>query len=186
MMPMYLGFILAAKSLRKLATILLLICFVLNIVGIGMAYWLQSRQLKQEMVAYLRSKALYKTQLVEINLTNTATNPLIKWEDETEFELNGEMYDVVKKDTVGNIQKIYCVADKKESELQQEMVKTNCGNNTKPKNANTLKLFSFFYKDAEPSVNHSFGLQLQKHYSFYLNSLPLTFNCIETPPPKFG
>jgi hypothetical protein len=171
--------------LRKLATILLLICFTLNLVGVSLVYVLQSHQLKQQMVAYLRTTALHKTQLIEIDLSNTNTTSPITWEDETEFELNGEMYDVVKKDTVGNIQKIYCIADTKETALQDEMLQANANNNGKQQHTQTLKLFSFFYKDVEPLAAYAFSLPLQSHQGFYTSYIPTVFGSVVAPPPKF-
>jgi hypothetical protein len=69
----------------------------------------------------------------------------LEWEDDHEFRLNGEMYDVIEKKIENNKLIIRCISDKKETELVTKYESMNRENNSRNKTALLLKFFGSTY-----------------------------------------
>jgi len=67
------------------------------------------------------AEAVHSSDLVLFKLTQAEANKQLNWEHEKEFEYQGEMYDVVKKETDGDTLFFYCWWDKKETKLNKKL-----------------------------------------------------------------
>lgn len=75
------------------------------------------------MKSFLQSQENHK-DILRFSFTKEEVNQM-KWEEDQEFRYNDEMYDVIEKKLSGNRIIIYCIADKKETNLLQEYQKNN-------------------------------------------------------------
>lgn len=109
----------------------------------------------------------------------------LQWEDEHEFKLNGEMYDVIEKRKEGDKTIIRCIADKKETALLEAYQKAAQKNDTSKNTSSALlKLMTTaFYQT--PSITLSpISNFSSKPIVFYSSSLLSRFRKITTPPPQ--
>ena len=113
----------------------------------------------------------------------------MEWIEEDEFRIDGEMYDVVKREFKNDFIYLYCFHDKKESILYSGIIKIiNRLIGDEQNNARNItvinSLFSEFYFSTKFETN-KFYLEIGSAY------LPIkTFNLldfdppIDTPPPR--
>ena len=82
---------------------------------------IQQHLIKEEAEEQILS-TINKNQLEQIN--ETENRNAIVWEEEgKEFSLNNQMYDVAKKESSNGNIILYCLNDKKEKQLIDEMIK---------------------------------------------------------------
>ena len=106
--------------------------------------------------------------------------------DNDEFIYNGKMYDVIKKENIGNTTIYYCLNDTKEDELflnlNKEVKNTMESNPVQNKTQQILKKINIplFYE-----VNKDYHINISKKVIFPNNILTLNYTFIDvlTPPP---
>jgi hypothetical protein len=112
----------------------------------------------------------------------------LKWNDEKEFEMSGNMYDIAQVEIENNQVIVYCIQDEKEEELNSNFEKVNKANTTKDKihfsqtlsNAfNLIAIENDIYRQEKISdITTISGSYFNKYGSVFLQS--------PTPPPKFS
>lgn len=112
-------------------------------------------------------------------------NDKINWKEENEFELNGLMYDVVKREDKGNYVILYCFNDEKEANLlknfkkhfdEERNKKSNSASKTNLTNISFTAIPGQIYKLS--FQNHLYE-QIHIKQSFYKS---VTIEVISPPP----
>jgi hypothetical protein len=107
----------------------------------------------------------------------------LEWEDEEEFKLDGEMYDMVDKEMQNGILIVRCIPDKREQQLLENYQK-DVARNTKDSKWSVIKLTitpfapSFFDKLLHPEKSFS------KQQVVFTSTIVSQSLSILTPPPK--
>jgi hypothetical protein len=108
--------------------------------------------------------------------------------DDEEFELNGKMYDVVKKEITSKYTIVYCYEDHKETNLNHKidvLIKSEFSKN--PFSKNQQKLIDFLHQIYITSSISNFIFFTQKtnnqHFPYILH-IPFEVIFIISPPPK--
>lgn len=104
---------------NKIVTILLLLSFVtpITVTYIWLNY--QKINLKQEVNLKIQS-GLDKERLVLLKFKSNKVEKQLKWKHSKEFELNGEMYDIVEKEIYGDTTYFWCYSDTGETQLNKK------------------------------------------------------------------
>ena len=123
-------FVIILISLKKILVIALLSMVVFSQVGYYAYFVVQQYCLKLQMKEYVLSHTA-KNELIQIDVATNEKD--IVWEEEKEFTLQGKMYDVVSRENVNGKEIIYCVDDKKETELIAKYKTTQKKNNSDKK-----------------------------------------------------
>jgi hypothetical protein len=93
----------------------------LHTTGLYIAFYFQQQELKREMKQYLRQHlqdaAIVTFVLEDVNKAS------FDFTGEEEFAYNGILYDIVKKEKKGAAIILYCVDDKKETQLVHSFMK---------------------------------------------------------------
>ncbi|MBK7377976.1 MAG: hypothetical protein IPJ03_03055 [Ignavibacteriales bacterium] len=111
----------------------------------------------------------------------------LHWIHEKEFRYNGNMYDIVKKETTGDRVIYYCFADKKEDLLETSFeVHFQNGKETKSLESNTHKINLLSLSDwiAQPANCRSILFALGYLFPAASESELTPFLNVITPPPK--
>jgi hypothetical protein len=169
--------------LKKLSLIIIIAVLICSQFG----YYFILRHQQQEQKEAVKEKIisqLKEEELESISLTDNQQN--IHWEDGgKEFELKGEMYDVVKSKTVDGKITLLCINDKKETALidhYNSITKHNSSSDKKEKSNtdNTINLF-VYHNDYSKNIY----VIKTKSYSSFINSfLPQPSADQTSPPPK--
>jgi len=180
--------------LKKLIVICLLVCFLLNITGYHIIFYLRQEQIKTEMRAAIRMRTYSEDETDFVFLLNDKQSmKQLNWEGDDEFSYKGEMYDVIERKiedarTNNPVRQgkliIRSIADKQETTLLDK-VKDHWNQNEKSnKVADELfqLLQSLFHSSKaeelvliKPSVNR---------IPFISLPLPSQVKKIPTPPPR--
>jgi hypothetical protein len=81
--------------------------------------WLKLERADIQEEALAKMQALSdETELTQIRIHRTETQQL-RWKDRHEFLYQGEMYDVVRKETRGDYTVYFCFRDSKETQLER-------------------------------------------------------------------
>lgn len=105
--------------ITRLLGIFLLFCLIAPITYTFMVIEYQKSQIRQEVKAQLKT-GLDQEELVQFKFTEEEKQLRLNWKDSKEFELNGEMYDVVETSIKGDTTYITCWHDKKETKLNKQ------------------------------------------------------------------
>jgi len=156
--------------------------------GYYFAFRLRQVELKKEVHAYLKShtndKHLthFKVQLTE----GTFTDERFAWENETEFEFEGKMYDVIGKTTSDTIMVLHCLEDKKETELLRAFaaVQNNETQHSKSRTSSLLQIISTVYLPMQIACVPEAPIAIRYNFNFYTSSPVERTADIPTPPPQ--
>lgn len=163
---------------RKLTSILLIICLCCTWLGYHLVFRVQLLSIKSEMKAFLRSQENHK-DVIELSFTHEESKKL-EWEDEAEFSYKGEMYDVIEKQTKGNRILLRCIADTKETALLQEYQKNNNRNSSNTFIAQLIT--AQFILPANDSIKKPERI-IKRYFSECTYSLLTTDSIVLSPPP---
>ncbi len=146
------------------------------------------REIKWKMIAGMNQE-----ELVLLKFTKEEINTKLRWEHSKEFEYNGQMYDIVSKEVIGDYIFYRVWWDHEETKLNKNLKKlvAVAFSQDEERNKAQMSLYvyleSFFFNDifdwkAKPS---------QKLWVVYQNTLhPEIFNSFllspPKPPPKFS
>ena len=118
-----------------------------------------------------------------------AENPAIQWEEEgKEFYLHGELFDVAKIKKVAGKTFIYCINDKKEEKLLQDLAQTiksqtdNNGSGKAGKYEIKFQITDLTIKNSEDIP--VFDPPSSYRYFIYDAELLTSFTKIKVPPPR--
>jgi len=170
--------------LKKLLAILLICCFLLNIIGFRIFFYFRQVEVKSEMKKLLRLNVDINEERFAFFLNDIEALQKLKWKGDDEFSLNGEMYDIIGKKIEDEKIVIRCIRDKEETALVNKL-KDNCRENEKcNKVVNELfqLLQTLFYNTK--SEDTSFGESAISSFCFPFERLPLQVKKIPTPPPQ--
>jgi hypothetical protein len=162
---------------RKLTSILLLICLGLTILGYHLVFNFQLAAVKSEMKEFLKTQRNNK-DVVQIILSEE--NKQVYWEEENEFRFKGEMYDVVEKKQQGNQVIIRCIPDKKETALLNEYQKNN------KRNSSNSTIFQLITAQFVLPVDHSLEKPekiMKRDFIDHSSSLLNNASTVFAPPP---
>lgn len=174
--------------MRKLVTFGLFILFTWQIIGFVGYFEISHARLKKEIKTLLK-QGVPKDELVYFEFDDKQLKDLI-WLKKNEFDLNGNLFDVVRSHRLEN-GKTYleCISDKKETILFAKLgqsVAMNLGDDSHPTPlSNWLKILHF----PVISVNYSieaetiFPNEIQKDFYSYQSIQSIKSIRIETPPP---
>ena len=156
----------------------LFVIFVINSIGCFIYFEIKRKSIRHEIKHSILHK-LPDNQLVRI--TNSEFN------DRNEFEMNGIMYDVMRKEVHNGVVILWCFEDKKETELNraiESMVRNDVANNPIKK---TQKILINFLKTPLSILEKPlfiFHLKINLHIKFTFTTLLSTiFLTVASPPP---
>jgi hypothetical protein len=151
----------------------------------GIQLYLAKQQVRKELL-----KEIPENLLVKISVEN---NKALQWEEEDEeFSLYGEMFDVVKLKYENGKKYAFCINDKNEDKLNavlDNVIRANMDiASGKTKNYTTAKIaipeWVFELQPALPS--HHYFSTIHKKYYTYKSSLYYHFIEIISPPPDLN
>jgi hypothetical protein len=159
-----------------------MICLFFTVMGYHFIFRMRINEAKKEMTA--RLLAQNSPELTQFELTPEKMRT-IEWENEREFLLNGQMYDVIEMKSVNGIVSLKCIPDHKETALIDQYIKTN-GSNSSEKQPwlSLLELAGAQFVippilcpvPAVQGINKSF-------HSFSMDLFSMAFPIL-TPPPR--
>ena len=170
--------------MKKSITISFLILLFFSQIGYYFFYLYQQYELKEtvkhELLAQLPESSL---EIIDAN----AVADDIEWEEEDmEFYLHGQMYDVAYIKTVNGKKMIYCLNDRKEDQLLKDLAKAvSSGNDQNSNNKHGHHIIKFQLSDFIISTENKITISqpaTTKHVDY---TVDLITNIIEifTPPP---
>jgi hypothetical protein len=169
-------------GIKKIFALTLLVFLFISQVGCYFFYTFQQYRVKEDMERQLLSK-IPESLLVSFDAGQQGEK--IKWiEKGREFSLNGVMYDVVriKQNNGHNI--LYCLNDKKEKQLLDELAKSverNHDNSKEGKNIGKLIQAEVIFNNDEAIVCLP---PFTIHYSYYKINPITSFQEVNSPPPR--
>ena len=169
--------------LKKCISILLAFLIFLNSAGYIILFWQIQQDIKREMIqkisAILPSEKLTCIKFLKKDISRS------EWIEKNEFENNGSMYDVVKKEETRQYYIFYCINDQNE-EILIKNYSRQFDDNKEKTTQHSSRIFitlvaaailknKIFIKRADTvsSINNYFSFNYQ---SIWLDKL--------TPPPK--
>lgn len=141
------------------------------------------------------TKELIRSQLIDFPVVkfsfsleeiNTGIEGL-HWVHEKEFSYNGNMFDVIKKETIGNKVIFFCFADTKEDLLETSFeIHFQNGKETKSLDSNTHKINLQSFSDVitQPANCRSLPLVVESSIPATTESELTSFLNVITPPPE--
>lgn len=174
---------------RKLLSYCLFFVLAWQIIGFVVYFEFKHYQVKKEIKTVIK-KGVPKDELVIFELDEKQMKELI-WRKKNEFELKGNLFDVVRKHKMDS-GKTYmeCISDKQETVLFAKLNQTisiNLGDDHHPSSVSNWMKILHFPVMAEFNEIHFqlFSFDLLKSSKFhYLESDSLKSVDILTPPPK--
>jgi hypothetical protein len=174
----------------RVKPLLLLLVLIAPIVGLYSWFEIQQDQIRRE-VKWKIAEGLPDQDLTLIKLTTSEAEKSLRWKHSKEFEYQGEMYDIVRKEQKGDTLIFHCWWDYKETKLNQELagLVMNLMGNDEQRNAQEEKLASFlktlYCQDSfnESTTNFKWLSKsftpYKKNYSFFSSPPP-------SPPPQLS
>ena len=171
---------------KRLVAIFLFLSLVITITGYQAVYYFYLQQVKAEMKQHLLSAASNEVTTFVIHTDNAAEVSALQWEEETEFSLNGTMYDVLEKKQHGNTLILRCIADTKETALIRQYQQLTKNNNSAQKWASLYKLLDTHYIPVDDMHMGAYALDMRKPFSRHMPSVLSCYHHILTPPPRLS
>jgi len=170
--------------LKKTITIFFLLLLFFSQIGYYFFYMFQQHEIKEAVKHELLAK-LPESSL-EIIDANTHKND-IEWEEEDrEFYLHGQMYDVAFIKVINGKKLIYCLNDSKEEDLLKRLANAvNSGNQQSSSNKGGHHVIKFQLSDYIMLSQHIVTINEPVSVKYIDHSVALVTNVIEifTPPP---
>ncbi|MCB0516203.1 MAG: hypothetical protein R2798_13285 [Chitinophagales bacterium] len=171
----------------KLIGILLLFCLVAPVTGMFFLLQYQKFQLKKEIKQHIIS-GIDKEDLVLLKFTREQVQSQLVWEHDKEFSYQGEMYDIVSTQTVGDTIFYWCWWDNEETQLNQKLIallniQLQHNQQRKSNQQQILAFFkSLFCNEIEEKITFSTAKENPfMHYCFHYQH---TANSPPFPPPR--
>lgn len=173
------------RNLLHISPLLLVLLFPSGLAYLFFAW--QKHQVKETVKAQLLA-GMDASELTELKLSKADARTLLEWEEEREFEYQGQMYDVVDTAIEGDSIRYRCYRDHAESRLKREMRRLVAKPlKDDPATAgNALRLITFFqslFCVEAPSWMLPAGEKTGAYFSC-LSSLGLLTGPPPAPPPE--
>lgn len=176
---------------RKTVQYILLFLFLWQIVGFVSYFEISHYKLKKEIKLLLK-QGVPEDELVFFEFTDAQMNELI-WLKKNEFDLNGNLFDVVRKSKDKNgINHLQCISDKKETILFARLNQTISQNLGDEKHqtpiSNWMKLLKVPSNVPESSLQiELIDIQSEDFSAIpYLNQYSFESKRISNPPPQIS
>ncbi|MBL6445897.1 hypothetical protein JMN32_06235 [Fulvivirga sp. 29W222] len=172
---------------RRLLVIALLLCMVAPFLGTFTWLSYEKKQVRKELKKQLIA-GIDKSELVLLKFT-PKQNSKLNWEHEKEFEFNGQMYDVVAKDTIDGVIHYWCWWDHEETQLNkklQNLLANALGGDMEreQRKGKTIRFYSsLFFSQNTALLFQSNGEEIEKHYTYTREAYFHTLSP-PIPPPK--
>jgi len=174
--------------LKRTFSYLFLLIFIFNTVGYFPVFLYLQCQVKHDIKQRIK-QSIPQEELTIFTLTEAQYKNL-DWVEDHEFRLNGDMYDVVRKNTddKGSIV-MYVINDKKEKEVftnLEQQIEDNLENTTTGKNVKkVLKHFTGIYLPFKKLICFVPEKEIQFPLSFQYSSITFIKE-IPSPPPQLA
>ena len=165
---------------KALASSLLLILFTSQ-VGYYFIYTIHQHILKEEMERELL--AHIPDSSLEVIIAEHVADKIVWEEKNKEFSLDGILYDVARIEKKEGKTFLYCINDKKEKQLLDNLVKAVNKNHDNKQGRNNIKslVLDLVCMSDDEQIRSFF---VPSAYSFFNVSLVSSFEEIHSPPPK--
>ncbi|PKP23650.1 MAG: hypothetical protein CVU06_07175 [Bacteroidetes bacterium HGW-Bacteroidetes-22] len=110
--------------MKKIISIILISCFLFNICSYQVLFTALQNHIQREIRQKIR-EGLADDDLTLVMVPEGKKSEIVWLKQDKEFELNGEMYDVVKTKVIDQKRYYYCVCDIKEKQLIANYNKTH-------------------------------------------------------------
>lgn len=175
---------------RKLVSFSLLILLTFQIIGFVGYFEFAHYQLKKEIKSQLKH-GVPKDKCVIFDFDAKQIKKLV-WLEKNEFDLNGNLYDVVRKSNSNGITHLECISDKQEKVLFAKL-NQNVSSNLSDDNQHTpvSSLFKLLQTPALPirvfdTTNLIYFQENPIKTFYYLDHLSMKFIQIVSPPPQLS
>jgi len=169
---------------KKLASILLILCLVLPFAGTYTWLKVQKRQVKRS-VKRMMMQTVPREDLVQLAFSRADAGLKLRWEHSKEFEYRGEMFDVVDS-VCRNDSVIYtCWWDREETQLNRGLrhVLNRMAGNDPVRKERQDRLSDFYRNLMNPSTPNR-GFSLPAHQNTYAGFREHTLLPPFIPPPE--
>jgi hypothetical protein len=173
----------AVLHLKKIPAIMFLLVFLYSAIGYYPAFVISRYKIRNDFKQKIK-KDIPEAEIASITLTDEVLNKL-KWNADDEFELDGQMYDIISKEKDKQGLTVFrCHPDSKEKKLYDNFfhwIKTTHDeeNNTND-NTNVLTYFSLDYL-APSGLSHDYFSEMKMQY--YPEGSSYKSYCPENPSP---
>ena len=174
--------------MKKAASIFLLGIFLFNTVGYYVFFKVAQHQIKSEIKKEIKLN-LNQSELTTIKFSPTEIKNIHWLEKGKEFIYNNQMFDIVKRTSNGEIVTLYCINDKQEKKLfenlEEQMLKQieqnkNSKNNSSKKGGDQ-QIKTYFFETISFSIIPKISIIKFKPYNEQYTSI---VTAITTPPPQ--
>lgn len=162
----------------------MVLIFLFQAAGVYLLLKLRQQEVRQEI------KSRIKAGVPESDLTvfkfDDQQQARLKWVDDHEFVLEGQMYDIVRLQNEGDITVFYCLHDTQETALFKKLnhlVANDLGNNQNRNNNKHQVTVNWFFAEAG-SILPAFYPESEKVSTCYLLPSDDQFMRSESPPPN--
>lgn len=176
------------STMKKAAAIFLLSIFLFNTVGYYVFFKIAHHKIKSEIKKELKLN-LHSTELTAIEFSSEEIGSIHWLEKGKEFMYNNQMFDIVKSNKNANSITFYCINDKQEKRLFQnleeqilkqiEQNKNSKSNSSKKGADNIIK--TYFFETLSFSVIPKISTAKFNPYNEQYSSVVTE---ITTPPPR--
>ncbi|MCB0521082.1 MAG: hypothetical protein H6577_06840 [Lewinellaceae bacterium] len=160
---------------------LLLLCF---------PFWgtygilLHRRSCARRSIALQIAEGAGQSNLTKLSFSKADSRSLLDWEHGHEFEYLGEMYDVVRSEAIGDSIVYYCIPDKVETVLNNQLRQAT---NNNPQNKQDFKSLMDFFKSIYcpplPDIYRHVAAMVKQQDHYFMAYLSHSFPP-PVPPPK--
>ncbi|MFL5810462.1 MAG: hypothetical protein ACJ749_13135 [Flavisolibacter sp.] len=168
--------------MKKISAFILIICLFFTVMGYHFIFRMRINEAKKEM--FSRLLAQNSPELTVFSLSTEKINEL-EWENEKEFSLNGQMFDVIEMKSSNGLIILKCMPDHKETALIDQYIKTNGGNNSE-KQPWMVMLELATAQFVAPSTVLTLPVEknISKTFPSFSSKLSSAISPIITPPPR--
>ena len=175
--------------MRKIVTLLFLLIILVQVIGYYFAFRFRQSEIRKEVRVYLKSHT------TDNNLTcfhlplkhGETIDDRFTWENKNEFAFGGNMYDVIERNVSGSCVILYCLEDKKETELVKRFQETqkNESQQSKNRSASLLQIFGMLFLPAQIDSLSPTTIVVQRRFIYYSSFTIERAADILTPPPQY-
>jgi hypothetical protein len=173
---------------RKIVTYLLLFLFIWQIVGFVGYFEISHAQIKKEIKTLIK-KGVPKDELIIYTFDAKELSQLV-WLKKNEFDLDGNLYDVVRRKTMENGKTtLECISDKQEKVLFAKLGQTiskNLGDDKHPSPVSSwMKMLQVPFLIVENNLNDLMMVHEENRQDYFIYSPFRSLISIEitSPPP---
>ena len=170
--------------MKKVLSILFILFFLLNIIGTLGFYYYQRANIRAEMKSFMKSNIPEnKIEIIKVDINSKYFQRI----HAKEFRFHGKLYDIIKEVPYKDLTVFYCINDKKEEQLLEDISKifdtSTDGMTTVKYSGKILKniFFPFYFESSKKNICDVYSSQ-----KIYITSdkCLTCFYDVEIPPPE--